>query len=125
MVLCFENHVQCLFSFGVGWLNVPSSFVVADYFASALNHEFGDSATVDSVDASGVVLLNPVTVGFAVGLQCSFFPHIRFLLFDVLEVVFEKETLSSLDDSCEMMLTMFASFAQEESHSISENVKWE
>lgn len=40
------------------------------------------------------------------------------------EVVFEKETLSSLDDRCEMMLTMFASFAQEESHSISENVKW-
>src|SRR5574344_56463 len=88
MVLGFENHVQCLFGFGVYWLDVPSSFVVADYLASALNHEFGDSATVDSVYASGVVLFNPVTVGFAVGLQCSFFPHFRFLLFDALEPVF-------------------------------------
>jgi len=40
------------------------------------------------------------------------------------EIFFEKEAISSLDDRCEMMLTMYASFAQEESHSISENVKW-
>lgn len=40
------------------------------------------------------------------------------------EVVFEKESLNSFDPRCEMILTIFSSLAQEESHSISENVKW-
>ena len=37
---------------------------------------------------------------------------------------FEKEGINTLDESGELMITLFASFAQEESRSISENCKW-
>lgn len=40
------------------------------------------------------------------------------------EVFFDKENISTNDTKIDMMLTIFASFAQEESKSISENVKW-
>ena len=40
------------------------------------------------------------------------------------EVWFDKESISTNDKKVDIMLTMFASFAQEESKSISENVKW-
>ena len=40
------------------------------------------------------------------------------------EVRFEKEHIHSLSEDGELMLTLLASFAQEESRSISENVKW-
>ena len=40
------------------------------------------------------------------------------------EVRFEKENISSLEASGEVMLSILASFAQEESISISNNVKW-
>lgn len=41
-----------------------------------------------------------------------------------IEVRFEKENINSLSEEGELMLTILASFAQEESRSISENVKW-
>jgi DNA invertase Pin-like site-specific DNA recombinase len=41
-----------------------------------------------------------------------------------IEVRFEKEKINSLSEDGELMLTLLASFAQEESRSISENVKW-
>ena len=41
-----------------------------------------------------------------------------------IEVQFEKEHISSLGDDGELMLSLLASFAQEESRSISDNVKW-
>lgn len=41
-----------------------------------------------------------------------------------IEVRFEKEHINSLTEDGELMLTLLASFAQEESRSISENVKW-
>lgn len=40
------------------------------------------------------------------------------------EVRFEKENINTLDESGELMITLFASFAQEESRSISENCVW-
>lgn len=40
------------------------------------------------------------------------------------EVYFDKEAISTNDTQVNLMLTMCASFAEEESHSISENVKW-
>ena len=39
-------------------------------------------------------------------------------------MIFEKENLHTFDPKCEMMLTIFSSLAQEESRSISENVRW-
>lgn len=41
-----------------------------------------------------------------------------------IEVRFEKEHIDSLSEDGELMLSLLASFAQEESRSISENVKW-
>lgn len=41
-----------------------------------------------------------------------------------IEVRFEKENINSLSNDGELMLSILASFAQEESCSISENVKW-
>ena len=41
-----------------------------------------------------------------------------------IEVRFEKENINSLDEKGEVMLTLLASFAQEESRSTSENLKW-
>ena len=40
------------------------------------------------------------------------------------EVRFEKEHINSMDGDGELMLTILASFAQEDSRSISENVQW-
>jgi len=40
------------------------------------------------------------------------------------EVRFEKENISSLSGDGELMLSILASFAQEESRSVSENIKW-
>lgn len=41
-----------------------------------------------------------------------------------IEVKFEKERISSLSGDGELMLSILASFAQEESRNISENIKW-
>ena len=49
---------------------------------------------------------------------------VRYLKELGVEVFFEKENLSSLSEDGELVLTILASFAQEESRSISENVKW-
>ena len=49
---------------------------------------------------------------------------VRYLKDLGIEVRFESENISSLSDDGELMLTLLASFAQEESRSISENVKW-
>jgi len=40
------------------------------------------------------------------------------------EVIFEKENISSLNGDCELMLTVLSSFAQEESKNVSDNIKW-
>ena len=40
------------------------------------------------------------------------------------EVIFEKEHISSLSGDGELMLTILASYAQEEIRSISDNIKW-
>ena len=40
------------------------------------------------------------------------------------EIFFEKENLHTFDPKCEMLLTIMSSFAQEESRSISENIRW-
>jgi site-specific DNA recombinase len=40
------------------------------------------------------------------------------------EIVFEKENISSLSGDGEFMLTVLSSFAQEESKNVSENLKW-
>jgi site-specific DNA recombinase len=49
---------------------------------------------------------------------------VRYLKTLGIEVRFESENINSLSDDGELMLTLLASFAQEESRSISENVKW-
>lgn len=41
-----------------------------------------------------------------------------------IDVIFEKENINSMSNDGELMLSILASFAQEESRSISENVKW-
>lgn len=49
---------------------------------------------------------------------------VRHLKNHSIEVQFEKENIHSMSGDGELMLTILASFAQEESRSISENVKW-
>lgn len=49
---------------------------------------------------------------------------VRLLKRHDVEVRFEKENISSMTGDGELMLTILASFAQEESRSISENIKW-
>ena len=41
-----------------------------------------------------------------------------------IEIIFEKENISTKSEEGELMLSLLASFAQEESRSISENIKW-
>lgn len=41
-----------------------------------------------------------------------------------IDVYFERERIHSMSDDGELLLTLLASFAQEESRSISENIKW-
>lgn len=40
------------------------------------------------------------------------------------EIFFEEQNVYTFDSNCELMLTILASMAQEESRNISENVKW-
>ncbi|WP_378954241.1 recombinase family protein [Pelosinus sp. sgz500959] len=40
------------------------------------------------------------------------------------EIIFEKENISSFDGDGELLLTVLSSFAQEESKNISDNIKW-
>ncbi|MBR1443939.1 MAG: recombinase family protein, partial [Firmicutes bacterium] len=49
---------------------------------------------------------------------------VRHLKSKGIEVRFEKENINSMSGDGELMLSILASFAQEESRSISENVKW-
>ena len=49
---------------------------------------------------------------------------VRMLKAHGIGVIFEKENINSLSGDGELMLTILASFAQEESRSLSENVKW-
>ena len=49
---------------------------------------------------------------------------VRHLKATGVEVRFEKERINSLSEDGEIMLTLLASFSQEESRSISDNVKW-
>lgn len=49
---------------------------------------------------------------------------VRYLKGMGIEVRFEKENINSMSSDGELMLSILASFAQEESRSISENVKW-
>lgn len=48
----------------------------------------------------------------------------RFLKTLGIDVYFEREDIHSLSNEGELLLTLLASFAQEESRSISENIKW-
>ena len=50
--------------------------------------------------------------------------NIRKLKEKGVEVYFEKENIYTLDSKGELLLTIMSSIAQEESRSISENVKW-
>ena len=50
--------------------------------------------------------------------------YVRKLKDKGIEVFFEKENLWTLDPKSELILTIMASIAQEESRSISENVRW-
>ena len=50
--------------------------------------------------------------------------NVRHLKSIGVEVRFEKERINSLSEDGEIMLTLLASFSQEESRSISDNVKW-
>lgn len=49
---------------------------------------------------------------------------VRHLKSKGIEVRFEKENINSMSGDGELMLSILASFAQEESRSISENIKW-
>ncbi|HAX02651.1 MAG: hypothetical protein A2Y45_01570 [Tenericutes bacterium GWC2_34_14] len=50
--------------------------------------------------------------------------YIRELRKAKVEIIFEKENLSSIDPKVEFFFTMMASMAQEEARNVSENVKW-
>ena len=50
--------------------------------------------------------------------------YIRALRTLGIAVIFEKENINTLDSDSEMLITMMGAFAQAESESISENVKW-
>ena len=50
--------------------------------------------------------------------------YIRALRSLGIAVIFEKENINTLDSDSEMLITMMGAFAQAESESISENVKW-
>ena len=50
--------------------------------------------------------------------------YVKLLHGNGVDIKFEKENLDTADPSCTMMLSFLATIAQDESHSISENVKW-
>ena len=49
---------------------------------------------------------------------------VRLLREKGIPVMFEKEGITTTDPSCEMLLSVLASLAQQEVHSLSENIRW-
>ena len=49
---------------------------------------------------------------------------VRLLQNKGIPVIFEKEGITSADPSCELLLTVLASMAQQEVHTLSENLRW-
>ena len=54
----------------------------------------------------------------------TFLQTIRKLKSIGIDVFFEEQNIHSIDGSGELMTTILSSFAQEESHSVSQNMKW-
>jgi DNA invertase Pin-like site-specific DNA recombinase len=50
--------------------------------------------------------------------------YVKILHGNGVDIWFEKENLDTVDPSCTMILSFLSTIAQDESHSISENVKW-
>lgn len=50
--------------------------------------------------------------------------YVKILKGNGVDVKFEKENLDTVDPSCTMMFSFLSAIAQDESHSISENVRW-
>lgn len=50
--------------------------------------------------------------------------YVKILHGNGVDIWFERENLDTADPSCTMILSFLATIAQDESHSISENVKW-
>lgn len=106
--------------------NWELSGIFADHGISGLNTKNRDSFNqMISLAMSGEIdLILTKSISRFARNTVDALSTIRKLKTKGVEVIFEKENLHSLDPTCEVMLTIMSSLAQEESRSISENVRW-
>ena len=100
--------------------------VYADYFVSGTGtekrHEF--LRLLSDCDAGLIDIILCKSISRFARNTVDLLNTVRHLKEIGVEVRFEKENISTLSKDGELMLSILASFAEEESRSISENVKW-
>ena len=100
--------------------------VYADNFISGTDierrHEF--KRLLDDCEAGKIDIILTKSISRFARNTVDLLATVRHLKEIGVEVRFEKEHINSFSEDGELMLTLLASFAQEESRSISENVKW-
>lgn len=84
----------------------------------------GFNAMVKEAKAGGIDLILVKSVSRFGRNTVDLLSTIRELRNIGVEIIFEKEGISSLDTKTDMILTFYSSIAQEESKNISDNVKW-
>lgn len=117
------SHYSSLIQANPAWQYVG---VYADDFVSGTNTAGRDEfrRMLADCDAGKIDIILTKTISRFARNTVDLLETVRHLKEIGVEVRFEKERINSADGDGELMLSILASFAQEESRSISENVKW-
>ena len=92
--------------------------------ATSMKHRSGFLSMIDDAMAGKIDLIVTKSVSRFARNTVDSLATIRKLKENGVEVYFEKESVWTFDTKGELMITILSSLAQEESRSISENVKW-
>jgi len=78
-VFAMQQKLKGKLCIRVGGLDVPTSIVAANNLVVSLERQLADSASIDAVLRTFIVLLHPVMKNAVVDFKASFFPHDRAL----------------------------------------------
>jgi len=91
---------------------------------TSINHRIGFQQMIDDAMNGKIDLILTKSISRFARNTVDCLSIVRQLRKKNVYIYFEKENITSSDEKADFVLTLFASFAQEESKSISENVKW-
>ena len=120
-----KNHYQDVVDRNPNW-NLVKIYADEGISGTSLQHREAFKQMVQDCEDGKIDLILTKSVSRFARNVVDCLTNIRLLrnLRPPVSVYFDKERLDSLDEKAEVFLTMLASFAQEESRSISTNIKW-